>query len=296
MAPVMQALVDAGQRTRLFATWLDALDRENPDIAVVNPPFYLLAAVTKECLARGIHVFAEKPFAITTSDLAALRKLAFASGAPKLMAMFTMRYTSEFLAGHQFVTLGGIGNPISVKAHKSYPLMGWDGNPRPWFYHHRTTYGGTIPWIGVHAIDLIRWFSGSAFTQVKAVHSTVGNEGHGEMEATADMEFKLASGALAEVHLDFLRKRQYGPWGDDRLRVRGDRGVLEIQDGRIKVQTGTGEFRELDQEPVPSMFAAFLLWVERDIPMLLSTEDCFIATEIALLARDSADQGKVLPL
>ncbi len=114
------------------------------------------------------------------------------------------------------------------------------------------------------------------------------------MEATATLACKLASGALATAHLDFLRQRKTGAWGDDRLRVAGDTGILEIREGRAYVRTAVDEFRELDPEPVPAMFSAFLDWVGRETPMLLTTEDCLAAAEASLRARDAADQGRVL--
>jgi predicted dehydrogenase len=298
--PVMQALGAAGQRTRLVPNWLDALDGERPDVAVVNPPFHLLGSVVRECLERGIHVFAEKPLAIEAAELAAIRSLAAAPGAPKLMAMLSMRYDPEFLAGYRFAETGALGTPVLLTARKSYPLMGWDGKPRPAFYHKRSTYGGTIPWIGIHAVDLFRWFAGSPFTRVRASHTTLGNGGHGEMESAATMEFGFASGALASAQLDFLRRRTDGdPWGDNRLRVAGTEGVLEIRDGKAFARTATEEFRELAVERAAepgAMFSAFLGWVEGETPMLLSTEDCLAASEASLRARDAADQSRTLAL
>lgn len=73
----------------------------------------------------------------------------------------------------------------------------------------------------------------------------------------------------------------------------GDRGILEIRAGRAWVTHGTGEPVELELEPAPSMFAAFLDWITAGTPMLLSTEDCLAAAEAALLARDAADEGQV---
>jgi predicted dehydrogenase len=273
--------------------WLSVLEREKPDVAVVNPPFYLLGTVIKACLARGIHVFGEKPLAIDRQDLLGVTHMAGRPAGPKLMAMLSMRYEPAFIAGQRYVAVGSLGLPLLITAQKSYPLLGWNGKPRDAFYHRRETYGGTIPWIGIHVIDQFRWFSESQFTEVRAMHTTLGNQGHGEMEIAATLEFKLASGALASANLDFLRLAKNGTWGDDRLRVAGDRGLLEIQAGRARVTTEFGECQDLELDPEPSMFTAFLDWISHGTPMRLSTADCLAASEAALLARDSADQGQV---
>jgi predicted dehydrogenase len=235
MGPVMQALSEARQSARLMADWLSVLEREKPDVAVVNPPFYLLGTVIKACLARGIHVFGEKPLAIDRQDLLGVTHMAGRPAGPKLMAMLSMRYEPAFIAGQRYVAVGSLGLPLLITAQKSYPLLGWNGKPRDAFYHRRETYGGTIPWIGIHVIDQFRWFSESQFTEVRAMHTTLGNQGHGEMEIAATLEL----------------------------------------------------------DPAPSMFTAFLDWISHGTPMRLSTADCLAASEAALLARDSADQGQV---
>ncbi len=293
MAPVLQALTEAGQPVQLMTDWLAVLDREKPDLAIVNPPFYLLGTVVKACLLRDIPVFAEKPIAIDRQEIFDIAQLTQQPSGPKLMAMLTMRYEPAFIAGQRHVAAGHIGKPVLLTAQKSYPLLGWNGKPREVFYHRRATYGGTIPWIGIHVIDQFHWFSASRCTEIRAMHTTLGNQNHGEMEIAASLECKLANGCLASATLDFLRQAKSGPWGDDRLRVVGDRGILEIQAGRAFVTDGTGEPVKLELEPAPSMFAAFLDWITAGTPMLLSTEDCLAAAEAALLARDAADENQV---
>jgi predicted dehydrogenase len=296
MGPVLQALDTAGYASRHLGSqgWLDMLDREKPYLAIVNPPFYLIGTVIKACLLRGIHVFAEKPLALLREELAEIRALSQAPGAAKVMAMLTMRYEPAFLTAQHWVAAGHLGRIISIRAFKSYPLMGWDGKPRPRFYHARETYGGTIPWIGIHSIDLFCWFTGSSFTEVRAAHSTHGNKDHGEMEIAATLDFKLASRATASAQVDFLHQGKSGTWGDDYLRVTGEKGKLEIDAGEVLIDIKKHVRRSLTLEPAPTMFSAFLSWVQDGKPMLLTTKDCILATEAALIARDAADQKRTI--
>jgi predicted dehydrogenase len=309
MRPVMNALAEAGasyskdqQPPKQFGSWLELLDQEKPEIALVNPPFHLLGTVVKECLLRGIHVLAEKPIAISSQELTEIRKLSETSQAPKIMAMLTMRYDPAFVTAQKFIAEGHLGRPLLVQVQKSYPLQGWDGKSRPAFYHKRATYGGTIPWVGIHAIDLFRWFLSAEFLQASASHSTLGNQGHGDLETMATLDFKLTNGALATAQLDLLKPNtprsnpgsKSALWGDDRLRLIGEQGTLEIKSGRILIQRGNGSEYTLDTSPVTPMFLDFLDWVIDDKPMNLTTADCFAAAEAALLARDAADQGRNL--
>ena len=314
MAPAARSLTDIHG----YNDYRQLLDEAKPDVALVNPPFHRIGAVTRECLERGIHVFAEKPLATGWADFLAIRGLATSSG-PRLMSMLTMRYEGIFRAAHRLVAAGAIGAPVLLTAQKSYPLQGWDGGPRPAFYRKRSSYGGSIPWLGIHAIDLFQWFGGSAFTEVYASQTLLGNESHDELESAAVMHFKMASGALATASLDFLRRRPLAadiprapqspdglpgargpgpdlglpvPWGDDRLRIAGDKGIVEIREGILRISDDNGT-REIAPDPELPMFAAFLDWVEKGEPMLLSTQDCLRAAEAALRARDAADWGRV---
>jgi predicted dehydrogenase len=187
-----------------------------------------------------------------------------------------------------------------VSVQKSYPLESWAGGPRPPFYKARKTFGGTIPWIGMHAVDLIRWFSGSEFASVAAAQTTVGNQDHGELESAATLHFRLASGALGTAQVDFLRRRvepkAKDSWGDDRLRALGDGGMLEIRGGLAWAVDARGARHEIAPETAPPLFAAFAEWTRGGAPLLLSTEDCLRAAEATLHARDAADRGAVIAL
>ncbi len=50
------------------------LDRERPDLAVVAPFFFLQSRIASECLERGIHVFVEKPMAVSFEQLERLKR------------------------------------------------------------------------------------------------------------------------------------------------------------------------------------------------------------------------------
>ena len=56
---------------------------------------------------------------------------------------------------------GTVGQIRLMNAQKSYKL-----GRRNEFYKIRSTYGGTIPWVGSHAIDWLYWFSGEKFESV----------------------------------------------------------------------------------------------------------------------------------
>jgi predicted dehydrogenase len=271
-----------------YADWRDMLDRERPDLAVIAPFFYLQSTITCECLQRGIHAFVEKPMATTVEELERLRKT-YARGQAKLCPMLAYRYRPEFYAAWLAVKSGLVGDPLLLSAQKSYKL-----GSRHRTYDRRSTYGGTIPWVAIHAIDWLWWFTGGGLTEVTASHTTAGNRGHEEMESSGACLYRLSNGGAASLTFDFFRTPTSANHSDDRLRVAGERGVLEVMNGDAMIATEDAAPRRLEIEEPRSIFLDFLRHIETGSPMRITSDEAFAVSEVALRTRKAADER--LPL
>ena len=157
----------------------------------------------------------------------------------------------------------------------------------------RKTYGGTIPWVGIHALDYMRWVSGQEYSQVAAFE---GNKAHPQTpgcEDHAGLLFRLANGGTATCHLDFLRPESAPTHGDDRLRIAGSEGLLEARDldNSVRLISAKGHVGELPLAPHVDFFGAFIADLRGEGEPLVSAEDAFAITRICLRARDAADTG-----
>ncbi len=258
------------------------LDREKPDLAVVAPFFFLQSRSASECLERGIHVFVEKPMAVSADQLERLRR-AHAAGKATLCPMLAYRYHPAFHAAWRAIRDGLVGEPLLITAQKSYKL----GTRHP-MYTHRATYGGTIPWVAIHAIDWIHWFTGGRMTEVSAAHTVNGNKGHGEMESSGSCFFRLANGGSATLSFDYFRPAGASSHGDDRVRVAGDKGIVEVVNGEA-ILLGPEPPRRLEKEEPVSLFQDFVRSIEQGTPLRISAADAFAVSDIALRAREAAD-------
>jgi predicted dehydrogenase len=264
------------------------LDREKPDLAVVAPFFFLQSRIACECLERGIHVFVEKPMAVSMDQLGRLRR-AHAVGKAALCPMLSYRYHPAFHAAWRAVKEGLVGEPLLITAQKSYKL----GKRHP-MYTHRATYGGTIPWVAVHAIDWIHWMAGGAITEVSASHTATGNHGHGEMESSGGCFYRLANTGCAILSFDYFRPGSASTHGDDRLRVAGDKGVVEVSGGEAILVTHDAAARKLEKEEPQSLFQEFIRHIEEGTAMRITAEDAFAVSELALRSREAADTKAVV--
>ncbi len=280
---------ELGHKAKVFDDCRTMLVSLQPDVVSIACRFNDHAKNAIEALHRGCHVFMEKPVALTSRDLAAVRKAHSDSG-KHLSAMLALRYEPAFLAAWQAVRDGAIGEVRLLTAQKSYKL-----GSRPDFYKARATYGGTIPWVGSHAIDLLAWFARLPFKTVFAAHSNIGNRGHGELEATALCLFTFGNHVAGSVNLDYLRPSTAATHGDDRIRVAGTEGVIEVRDGQALLISNRRAGTQVLKHGKPrSFFGDFLKQISGRGECLVSADDAFAMTEACLLARKSADEDRLI--
>lgn len=287
MSPLLGHPEVSEHRPSRFEDYRVMLDNAKPDVVCVNPFFYLHSRVTVEALSRGIHVFCEKPLAITHESLDEVRCAQSRSGAAIGM-MLNYRYDPRFRAAHRLVREGAIGEPVLGYAQKSYRF-----GERPDYYKRRETFGGLIPWVGIHAIDWFRWVSGVSYTSVVARHANTNSPDYPDLEDTATCLFELSTGGSAVMSFDYLRPQAAPTHGDDRLRLVGTRGVLEIRDdfGLVLTNEAGDQSVEVDVPPA-GLFADFVASIREGADCAVTTDDAIDVTRVCLLARDAADSGE----
>lgn len=280
---LMRALSELHIFPKVYENWRHMLDIEHPDIASVAPMFCQHQPVSIECLQRGIHVLCEKPVAITLDELDALEKVHQQSEA-RFVGMHGTRWKPNFMSAFHALKAGTIGRPLLINSQKSYTF-----GRRPKFYSERAKYGGTLSWVAIHAIDWCYWFAGP-FTTVYAMQSTLGNHGYGECESCGVIAFSFRAGGLGCINFDFLRAGK-DVLPQDRCRIAGEKGVIEIVEEKAWICTHEHERTELPLEKSGNVGKAFIEAILQDRECMLTARETFEITRHALLARESADRG-----
>ena len=281
----------ADDTVRSYTDYRDMLDREELDIVGVAPFYYLHAEIAAAALSSGVAVFCEKPLALDLEGLDTLRRIWQRSGLP-VGIMLDFRYHPAFAKARELVREGAIGTPTVAYAQKSYKR----GN-RADFYRQRETFGGIVPWVGIHAIDWTRWVSGREYRAVCAHHTKLHRPDYPGMEDAAGAMYILENGATATMSFDFLRPAGAPTHGDDRLRLLGENGALEIRDETLQLIDREGA-RMIDPgDSGPGCFADFAESVRDPAHVCrISPEDAFRVTEIALKTRQAGDMGEWVDL
>lgn len=272
------------------------LDKEKIQIAAICGADGERPALVLECIKRGLHVIAEKPLTSNWEELRQIHAALKAKPEVHLTMLLDMRFGAPFQTMRRIVDSGALGDIVQLNGQKSYVFA--EQPPRPQWMRHKATFSGTIPYIGIHLVDLMRFTSRQEPVEVAAFQAHIGQPDAGDMENTASVTMRLASGGTADFHLDYLRPANAGSHGDDRLRLVGTKGVLEyIESSGITLMTEQEKAHAVTLDPRgPSLVADFLASTYGSATPLLTLHDIFRANEIVLAARDAAETKKVVAI
>jgi predicted dehydrogenase len=241
---------------------------------------------TLECLKRGLPVVAEKPLAC---DLGTLDRLWEASEQVPLVPMHTMRSDPWLAAAKHAIVSGSIGTPLVSHHQKSYK---W-GKTRPDYYRNRRTFPGLAPWVGIHAFDWLVWLLGGEWEEIAGWESTAAHPDFPACASQAGFVLKGSGGAIATVSLDYLRPESAPTHGDERLRIAGSEGILEMGSA-VELNQLLRPDHPPEGLPLPEpehWYLAFVRSLRGQGRSLIPRAEAFRATEIALRAQQAAESG-----
>ena len=140
---------------RQYATLEDLLRAGDVDILVVSTPNYLHAPQATAALEAGVHVMVEKPMALEAAEADQMLRASELSGA-KLMVAHCWRFDEEVNWIKAQIDDGRLGTILRTKGYGVHVNWGPDG----WFVEARYAGGGALADMGIHAIDVARYFLG----------------------------------------------------------------------------------------------------------------------------------------
>ncbi len=274
---------------KVYDDWRQLLDNEQIDIMCSNLYHNHQAEVLLECCKRGINLLPEKPLTYSWAEYEQVREAVEESGV-FLSMLLTMRFEPQYSKIRQIVGAGQIGEVVQVTSQKSYKQ-----GDRPDWQRDRTTFAGIIPFIGVHALDLIRWTSGREIVEVMAYHGNIGKPQYRDMQNQATVLALLDNGASASARLDFCRPAAAPSHGHDHLRVAGTDGIVDTErtdDTYLRLITHSQPLTIIEPQEVEPQLVNYVRALRGETQCVCPAEDVWRITEICLRARDAAYTGK----
>jgi predicted dehydrogenase len=284
--PLPKRLSDTLGDLRIFDDFDRLLDEYRPDALSIGAIYARNGDYVARALQRDIPIGSDKPIAATWEQLDRIRKLVAEKPSRILLTEFDLRARAPFRAARDVVRDGRIGEPILATAQKSYRF-----GTRPDWYRRREEYGGTMLWIASHGIDLIRFATGKEIVGVTGLQGNLSRPDFATAEDHVTALLKLSNGGSGVAHADFLRPSRTAVHGDDRLRVAGSKGIVEVRAGHCTLLGEDGDELAIPQDasykPVHLELLAALRGEKSD---LYSTAESLATAEAILHARDAADR------
>ena len=275
-----------------------ALSHWSPDAVIVSNPTAMHLDVAIPAAEAGCHLLIEKPVSHDLRRIDELRA-ALQKGGGRVLVGFQYRFHPGLLKTKDLLDQKAIGGPICARAHWGEYLPDW----HPWedyrdSYACRRDMGGGVLLTLCHPFDYLRWLLG----EPENVVGLVGGLGLGlEVEETAEAALRFVSSVIAGVHLDYNQRPPART-----LEIVGREGTIrwDYHQGEVSVWTAAGKIWQAYPDPEGfernTMFLDemrhFLTLARGETDSTCTLADGVAAVRIALAVRESAADGKAVPL
>ncbi len=183
---------------------LEAAWRFGPDVAVIAAPTSLHVSLAREAALRRCQLFVEKPL---SHDGVGVDELTAIIRQHNLISLVgcNMRFHPGLVIVKDLLDQNAVGRIIAARVEVGQYLPDW----HPWedyrqSYSARRDLGGGVILDAIHEIDYVRWLLGEA----AGVTCLAGKLSRLEIdtEDTAAILLRFESGAVGEVHLDYIQR------------------------------------------------------------------------------------------
>jgi len=151
---------------RTFPDLEAALDAVELDAVIIATPTRLHAPMVRAAIARGVHVFCEKPLTLSAAESLELAGLAEQSGLVTQVG-YHNRFVGAFREVKRLLDVGAIGRVTHMQAEAYGPVV-LKPKGSTW-RSKRTEGGGCLYDYAAHPLDLLAWYAGAP----RAVGGTV---------------------------------------------------------------------------------------------------------------------------
>jgi predicted dehydrogenase len=281
--------------------WKKLVTRKDIDAVFVNTPNYLHEEMAVAASENGKHVLVEKPITISVKAADKMIKAAKKRGV-FLMVEQTQRFDPVHQAAKKFIDSGKLGriNMIRGRIGHAGPEY-WSEGKAQWFYDKKKSGGGAMIDVGVHILDLVRWFSGKKIIEVCANIRTV--EKPVPVDDNGSVLLRFEDGSIGHFEASWTTRPYevltftYGQNGKLMTAIGSDKPILAKM---AKVGRG-GDPNCLLEDIIPqtdpgggweNAIHYFIDCVERKEKPFVSGEEGKETIKVILAAYESAQKGK----
>lgn len=209
-----------------YTDYLALLKRGDLDAVCVCTPSGTRAEIAKACTQAGKHILSEKPLDITTRRIDRIIEAADKAGV-LLGCILQNRFAEGPRQVRKALDQGRFGRLVLGDAYIKWYRSQAYYDSGEWRGTWKLDGGGALMNQGIHQIDLLLWFMGSART-VRAQTATVAHKGI-EVEDIATVMIEFKNGAKGVIE----GSTAVWPGHPARVEVHGTEGSAVLEDGKL---------------------------------------------------------------
>jgi predicted dehydrogenase len=165
------------------------------DTVFICTPTRYHAELVHAAAARGLHIFCEKPLAMSVEEAAGMVAAVERAGVRSQIGL-VLRFSAVYTVMRQLIHAPAAGRPLAVmfRDDQCFPIRGVHSSP--WRADRTQTAGGTLIEHGVHDLDLLTWLFGP-IARLRAWERNFA--GHAGIEDYMAVEVEFADGLRAQL-------------------------------------------------------------------------------------------------
>lgn len=250
--------------------------------------------LVEQAAGRVQAILCEKPIATTAADAQAMIDRCAATQT-RLQIAFPVRFAASVVELKRQLDAGLLGELFTVNCTNHGSM------PGGWFIDPALAGGGAVLDHTVHVIDVLRWCFGAEVTEVYAeVGESLLHPGLGIDDAGL-LSFSLSNGVYGTLDTSWSRPPSYTIWGDVKLEVLGERGVIYADTLHQYVTVasnaaGKTQWAGYGSDMDRGLMADFVEMIRTGRAPSITGEDGLRAMQVALAAYASANTGQPVKL
>jgi predicted dehydrogenase len=292
-----RAEVEALWRIETFSDLERSWNKKPHAVVIATPPSCHIP-IALEAAEHGCHLFIEKPLAASLEGVGDLIETVNRRGLVTLVGC-NMRFHPGLRRVKELIDSGAVGPVLSLRASFGQYLPDW--HPREDYrasYSARSDLGGGVILDAIHELDYLRWLGG----EIQSVACFSGRLSSLEIETedTAALLLRFASGAIGEIHLDYVQ-RAYRR----NAQIVGEKGTIEWDYAARELRwysAADGQWRTETQsnwqpnDMYVDQMRHFLQCLEGAERSALDVVNARRVLEVALAAKAAAENRRVVEL
>jgi myo-inositol 2-dehydrogenase/D-chiro-inositol 1-dehydrogenase len=283
-----------------YKEYENMIANEELDAVFICSPSHLHGEQIKKALERGLHVFSEKPLGTNIEECKLAEKAVEENPEPVFMLGFMRRYDPSYLYAKKMIDEGKIGKPFLFRGYSQDPESAIDE-----FLDFIDHSGGQFIDMGVHDIDLARWFLNSEPKQAWAVG---GSYKHPEFEEYNDGDNVSALMKFENDAMGYILAGRTAPHGYNvETEIMGTEGILRIgsvpQKNLVEILDNSGVRKKCSQDFIERFDQAYVNELQEFVDCIIEDRDPEITvydgtktTQIAFALTESFQENKLIDI